>query len=177
VVLYAPHHWVLFSRRSKSLIIPEIHEFVPREGDRLAPRLQDLSREQAYGHEARMILRSAPLLMLRSTCAPASGRGYFEELFDFVHLLCDVALGNVSVGDAKERSCTFNAALYAPDIFEVKSQGLVCAVLLATDALGDLGTVRYHYKPGGSRHDDHRHPPAAARAPRVATRLPCRREG
>ncbi len=123
------------------------------DGYGMVPRLQDLSRQQAFGHEARMILRSAPLLMPRSTSSRTRGIDYFQSLFDLVHLLCDVALGNVTLEDAKGKGRAFDQALHAADQFEEKSIRMVYAVLLATDALGDLGSVRYFENPGGPSHN------------------------
>jgi hypothetical protein len=92
--------------------------------------------------------------MLRSDSAAAEGNEYFPNFFNFVHLLCNVALGNASLEDAKEEGRFFDRALNSSKLFEQKSTPMVYAVLLATDALGALESVRYFGNPG-SPNDAH----------------------
>lgn len=117
-------------------------------------RFQDLSREQAFGLEARVLQRMVPLLQTSKDALPKDVAAYFSCLFDLTHLLADIGLGNQPLDSARQKGRTFHAALnkYGALIAE-KSVSAADAILCVTDALGDLGLIRYFPRPGLSERD------------------------
>jgi hypothetical protein len=112
-------------------------------------RFQDLSREQAFGLESRILQRLVPLLQITDDARANDVEPYFASLFDLTYLLAEIGLGNQPLDGAKQKGRAFHAALnnYRTLISE-KSVPAADAILCVTDALGDLGLIRYFASPG-----------------------------
>jgi len=121
--------------------------------DRKSDRYQDLSREQAFGVEARVLLRLYPLLLLRPESKRSEVEQYFQDLFELTYLLCDVSLGNVTPRQAKSSAEALHTKLARNSLFSPKSMQACEAILCVTDALGELGLIRYISKPGMAARD------------------------
>jgi nucleoside phosphorylase len=111
-------------------------------------RYQDLSRQQAFGLETRILQRLAPLLVIREGTRRADVDAYFSSLLDLSHTLTAVALGNIPMDDAATVGKKLNAQLRHATLFKEESQPAANAVLCVTDALGDLQLIRYNFAPG-----------------------------
>jgi hypothetical protein len=117
------------------------------------PRFQDLSREQAFGLEARILQRLVPLLQLSEGVKTRDVETYFVNLLDLTYLLSEVGLGNQSLEDVRLKGQSFHTALTPKGLFSEKSVPAANAIHCVTDALGDLGLVRYFPRPGLSERD------------------------
>jgi hypothetical protein len=78
---------------------------------------------------------------------------YFDHLLTLVYTLCDVALGNVTHDDCKSEARQLHAALSRSTLFSRKSLHAAESVLCVTDALADLGLIRYIVNPGLPKRD------------------------
>jgi hypothetical protein len=116
-------------------------------------RYQDLSREQAFGMEARVLQRMFPLLMLREHSRAAEIRNYFSSFIDLTYLLIDVGLGNKTIQEVRPQGRAFHTALNHSRLFAEKSVPAAEAVMCVTDALGELGLIQYFVNPGLSERD------------------------
>jgi hypothetical protein len=113
------------------------------------PRFQDLSREQAFGLAGRVLQRIAPLLIVKDGATGDEVYTYFSDLLEFTYLLCEIGLGNVSVNDARARGKEFHERFEdKSQLFAEKSVVAAEAIMLVTDALGDLGLIHYSFRPG-----------------------------
>ena len=119
-----------------------------------ASRYQDLSREQAFGLEARVLQRLVPLLQPSENAVPTDVGSYFMKLFELTHLLAEIGLGNVPLHAARQEGKAFHSELtnYGA-LMSDESKPAADAILCVTDALGDLGLVRYIESPGLSERD------------------------
>jgi hypothetical protein len=122
-------------------------------GTTVDPRFQDLSRQQAFGVEARVLQRMFPLLTPKEGAKLYEIEEYFVALADFSYILSEVGLGNQLIEDAKPQGKRFHDALDRSRLFVDKSIPAAEAVMCVTDALGDLGLIRYFVKPGVSARD------------------------
>jgi hypothetical protein len=111
-------------------------------------RYQDLSREQAFGVEARTLLRAFPLLLHRPHCQSSDIDRYFRDLFKLVYLLCDVSLGNTEIAEARSPAEELHKSLNRSNLFLPKSIHAAEAILCVTDALAQLNRVSYFPAPG-----------------------------
>lgn len=112
------------------------------------PRFQDLTREQAFGLEARILQRTFPILQVRDTAKEGEVESYFSDLLELTEYLAEVAIGRVSISDAKARGTELHESLNRSHLFVDESVPASMAVLSVTDALGSLGRVRYLWEPG-----------------------------
>lgn len=117
------------------------------------PRFQDLSRAQAFGLEARILQRLVPILQLTGGVQTRDVETYFSSLLDLTYLLSEIGLGNESLEGARQKGKSFHAALSKNRLFSDKSIPAAEAILCVTDALGDLGLIRYIPRPGLSERD------------------------
>ncbi len=119
-----------------------------------ASRYQDLSRQQAFGLEARVLQRLVPLLQISSDARPSHVGLYFSRLFELTHLLAEIGLGNIPLIAARKEGRSFHDDLckYASLISD-RSAPAADAITCVTDALGNLGLVRYFEAPGLSERD------------------------
>jgi hypothetical protein len=117
-------------------------------------RFQDLSREQAFGLEARVLQRLVPLLQISEDAQPKDVQAYFTCLFDLTYLLAEIGLGNQPLDSTRQKGKAFHSALnkYGTLISE-KSTPAADAILCVTDALGELGLIRYFPRPELSERD------------------------
>jgi|GEM_PF-5485901 len=115
---------------------------------RVKPRYQDLSKPQAFGVEARTVLRLFPLLVLKPGASDLDVRQYYSNLFDLCHLLIDVAVGNKTMVDVQSDAQRLHEYLNDVQLFKGESEIVHQALLLITDALAQLQSVRYIVKPG-----------------------------
>ncbi len=116
-------------------------------------RYQDLSREQAFGVEARVLQRMFPLLIPKEKSHSGEIGNYFSILIDLTHLLIDVSLGNKFLQDVRPQGREFHTALNLSRLFLDKSVPAAEAIMCVTDALGDLELIQYLTPPGLSKHD------------------------
>ncbi|WP_420386598.1 hypothetical protein [Roseivirga sp.] len=117
------------------------------------PRYQSLTREQAFGVEARLLQRVFPLFVLKDEVNPADVNEYYLNLFDLTHLLIQVGIGNKSLEEVKERAEELNKYFHLNKIFADKSYLAVEAIYLITDALSQSNRIRYYPLPGLPVHD------------------------
>lgn len=119
-----------------------------------ASRYQDLSREQAFGLEARVLQRLVPLLEISANARPSDVGRYFTTLFEFTHLLAEIGLGNIPLIAARKEGRPFHTELnkYGSLISE-RSTPAADAIMCVTDALGNLGLIRYFERPWLSERD------------------------
>jgi hypothetical protein len=119
-----------------------------------SPRFQDLSRQEAFGVEARLLQRMLPLLIPRKHPRQDKLEFYFKSLTKFIYLLANVGLGNISSGDAKMHGEEFHKALHCEQLLADPSIPAAMAIMCVTDALGELECIRYIPKPGLATHDE-----------------------
>jgi len=103
--------------------------------------------------ESRVLQRLFPLLILKEDSRPAEISEYFSSLIGFIYLLADVGLGNKSLEEARSQGRAFHTALNRSRLFSEKSVPAAEAVMCVTDALGELGLIRYFVRPGLSERD------------------------
>ena len=116
---------------------------------RIKLRLQDLTREQAYGVQGRLILRLFPLFKFKDEVTSNEIGEFYNKLFDFSHLLFEVALGNQSTDDVIEQAKEYHYFFsnYSNKIHS-KNRPALEPILLSIDALGQLNLVDFFEKPG-----------------------------
>ncbi|GGZ72496.1 hypothetical protein [Algibacter mikhailovii] len=121
---------------------------------RIKLRLQDLTRQQAYGVQGRLILRIFPLYKFKKEVEYNDIELFYDKLFDFTHLLFDVALGNVLIENALEEAKESHEFFmgYSNKIIS-KNRPTLEPVLLTIDALGQLNLVDFFEKPGLANKD------------------------
>jgi hypothetical protein len=102
-------------------------------------RYQDLSREQAFGLEARILLRILPLLVPKQTSNHTDVHNYFINLKELFYLLCDISLGNKSLESSKLKGKAFYEELKKISLFEENSNFAAKAISHITSMLGQLG--------------------------------------
>lgn len=107
------------------------------------PRFQDLTREEAFAVEARVLQRMLPLLLLDPNADKQKAFCYFRDYVDLSHLLIEVSIGNIGIPDCKPTASTLHRRLDESRLFQKPSVPAAEAVLVVTDALADLGTIRY----------------------------------
>ncbi len=112
-------------------------------------RLQDLSREQAFGVQGRLILRIFPLFKFKNEIKSNEIGMFYDKLFDFSHLLFDVGLGNISTKNATNQAKEFYTIFsnYSSKIYS-KNRAALEPILLTAEALGQLNLVIFYEKPG-----------------------------
>jgi hypothetical protein len=119
-----------------------------------ASRFQDLSREQAFGLEARVLQRLVPLLQPSDDARPTDVATYFNKLFELTYLLAEIGLGNLTLDAARQEGKALHSELNKyGTLISQKSIPAADAILCVTDALGDLGLIRYFARPGLSERD------------------------
>ena len=104
-----------------------------------------LSREQAFGLEARIIHRLLPLLKPVDDCRIEDLLQYFENLLGFSHVLSDVSLGNLSATERRSFAHQYSERLSARGLFQSSRSSTADAIHCIIDALGELGTIRYQF--------------------------------
>jgi hypothetical protein len=112
------------------------------------PRFQDLSRQQAYAVESRVLQRFVPLLTPRDDAGSAEVHGFFSHLFDFIHILADLGLGNKTPDQMAGPARGYHKHLHPDELFIEESKPAAYAIGCVTDALGQLDLVRYFFSPG-----------------------------
>src|SRR2546427_4436438 len=117
------------------------------------PRFQHISRQQAFGVETRVLQRTFPLLIPKKGSRRDELESYFTALADFSYALADVGLGNISIEEARPQGEKFHDGLNKSRLFVDKSVPAAEAVTCVTDALGELGLIRYFMNPGLSARD------------------------
>lgn len=117
-------------------------------------RLQDLTREQAFGVQGRLILRIFPLFKFKDEIEPNEIGEFYDKLFDFSHLLFDVGLGNTLTKDAINQATKFHTFFSNfSNKIRPKNRTTLEPILLTTDALGQLNLVHFFEKPGLANND------------------------
>lgn len=117
------------------------------------PRYQDLTREQAFGIEGRMVMRLFPLLVLEPNTKALDVEQYYSNLFELSYLLIDVGVGNKSLEEVKKKAGSLHEYFGSHNFFDEKSALAVEAIRLVTDALSQLNMTKYFAKPGLSERD------------------------
>jgi hypothetical protein len=116
-------------------------------------RFQDLSREQAFGLEARILLRQARLMVVSDNASNATVETFFTDLLSLIYKLFEVSLGNTSIENTQEFGQDYYNRLNHDSLFQEKYQPAAGAGGLVTDALGQMDLIRYFFVPGLSEHD------------------------
>jgi hypothetical protein len=121
--------------------------------NKLSPRYQDLSREQGFALESRVLQRLMPMLVLSENPELYAVQDYFSNFIKLIYLLIDIGLGNKTVEEGRLEGKHLHGYLEPKNLFIDKSRFAAEAVLCVTDALGDLGLIRYIPRPGLSERD------------------------
>jgi hypothetical protein len=109
----------------------------------------NLTREQAFALEARIVQRLIPLLVPAEGVTRSEAKTYFDCLFEFTHLLGEGGLGNVSLADAKSKGKALHIILsHNRKLFTGKSSPAALAIIPVSDALTESGLINYVPCPG-----------------------------
>jgi hypothetical protein len=117
--------------------------------ENLSQNYQELSREQAYGVQGRLLLRIFPLLRFKSDTSSDEIASFFNTLFEFCHALFDVSLGNLPKEDIQEKAKSWETFFHSySSKFQPKSRVGLEPIMIILDAAKGNSQIIYFEKPG-----------------------------
>lgn len=114
--------------------------------------VHELTTEQSMAVCCRMVYRAVPLIKFHRDAEGSEIAEALSNLMDFCHHLSLIAIGNVTLEEAKASADSFRSRVDISSVVEGPYRSLASAFCLITNTLGDSSEVKYHTAAGASEY-------------------------